>query len=194
MKKFSLKYLVLLLCSFALITACSDDDDEPEVSPFVGNYVITNAVLTEALVIPIVEVPVVGDEIVLPAGFDITAAIQAALLDNVDCDSADKSWIELRADESMYMSCEGANALNAGTWEEVSPTELKLSMNSTAVPPIGFVLNVTNIVENNTTLSGLTSVPLPQPMVAALLPEGLELAPDAPEIFMAYFALDFLIQ
>lgn len=190
MKFLKFSFFVGLILSLGLFTGCGDDE-EPVVSPFVGNYIISKAVLTEALTIPIVEIPGIGSEIVLPADYDITAAIQASLLNNVDCDSPDKSWIELREDKSMYMSCESANELNAGTWEEVSATELKLNMNSSAVPPQGFVLNVTDIVQAGNSLSGKTSVPLPQAMITALLPQGINLAPDAPQIFMAYFSLDF---
>ena len=194
MMNFSLKYLVLLLCTFALISGCDDGGDgEPEVSPFVGDYVISEALLTEPLVIPIVELPVVGDEIVLPVGYPVTAAIQNALLNNVDCDSPDKSWIELREDLSMYMSCAGANELDAGTWEEISATELKLNMNAAAVPPIGFPLTVTDIVMAGSELSGNTMVPLPQNMVAAMIAPA-ELAPGAPIIFMMNFSLTFVKQ
>lgn len=192
MKFLNFSPFAALVLSLTLFSGCSDDDT-PEVSPFVGNYVISKAVLAEALTIPIEPVPNIGDKIVVPVGYDITAAIQGSLLSQVNCSSADKSWVELRENKSMYMSCEGTNELNAGTWEEISATELKLNMNNAAIPssPTGFVLNVTDIVQNNNGLNGKTSVPLPKEMVAAMV-APLTLAASAPPVFMVTFTLDFL--
>ncbi|GAB1451240.1 hypothetical protein MASR2M47_12960 [Draconibacterium sp.] len=47
MKILNFKYLMILFASLAMFTGC-DDDDEPEVSPFVGNYVISKATVAEA--------------------------------------------------------------------------------------------------------------------------------------------------
>ena len=77
----------------------------------------------------------------------------------------------MREDFSLYMSCEGANPLNAGTWTEVSSTELLLNLNSTAIPssPTGIALTVTNVVKSNGILTGKTSVPLPKAFIAAAI-------------------------
>lgn len=195
MKNFSLKYLVLLLFSFVLITGCDDDGDgDGGVSPFVGDYVISKAEVSESFVVSI-NGPVGPIDIPIDAGMDITEAIQEALLSQVDCDSADKSYVELREDNSMYMSCAGENELNAGTWEEVSATELKLNMNAAAIPisPIGFSLTVTDIAIAGANMSGLTSVPLPQDMVEVLIAPAT-LAPGNPSIFMVNFSLTFVKQ
>lgn len=194
MRKLKFSSLFILAISILFFSGCSDDDT-PEVSPFVGNYVISQAILAEAVTIPIVEVPGIGNKIVLPAEYDITEAIQGSLLSQVNCSSADKSWVELRQDNSMYMSCQGTNELNAGTWEEISATELKLNMNNAAIPssPTGFVLNVTEIVQANNTLSGKTSVPLPKEMVADMI-KPLALAESAPAVFMITFKIEFVKQ
>ena len=194
MKKFSLKYLVLLLCSISIITGCSDDDDA-EVSPFIGDYVIHSASVSDEFVISINGASGPMD-FEVPPGMDITEVIQAALLSSVECDSPANSFVELRKDNSMFMSCAGENELNAGTWEEVSPTELKLNMNNEAIPssPVGFLLNVTDIVMAGSNMSGLTSVPLPKDMVEALLPQGITLAPENPPVFMVKFSLTFVKQ
>ncbi|MFO7622124.1 MAG: hypothetical protein R6W81_12805, partial [Bacteroidales bacterium] len=84
--------------------------------------------------------------------------------------------------------------LNAGTWEEVSATSLKLNLNSTAIPssPTGFVLAVTDVVEISGGLSGLTSVPLPKEMISNMIaPLMLTLSPTAPDIFIAVFSIEF---
>jgi hypothetical protein len=92
------------------------------------------------------------------------------------------------------MSCEGANAFNAGTWEEVSETELKLNMNNAAIPssPTGFVLNVTNIVQESGGWTGTTSVPMPKEMFAAGLAQfGMTIA-NTPAVYLVTFSLDFV--
>lgn len=197
MKLLKLKYFVLLVCTVALFTACSDDDDGTEVSPFVGDYVIDEARTTVALEITTNEIGAFS----IPANTDITQAIQAALLSAVDCSSPTKSYIEMREDETLYLSCEGANPLNAGTWEELSATSIKLNMNNAAIPasPSGFVLTVTDIAMSNTNLVGETTVPIPKEMIAAMvtaLSQGqLSLDMDAtPVALPVTFQLDLLIK
>lgn len=195
MKILNFKYLIVLFASLAMFASCGDDepDPEPEVSPFVGDFVISSAEVAEAFALvtttPNVSLPV-------PVGTDITDAIHASLLSAVDCSSADKTYLELREDNTIYMSCEGANPLNAGTWEEVSLTELILNMNATAIPssPSGFVLTVTDVVIDATTLSGTTSVPMPREMFTAGAEAfGFTLA-DSPSVYMVTFSLDLTIK
>lgn len=188
MKSLKFNLLLALMASVALISGCKDDNSST-VSEYVGNYTISNAELAEPLAITTVEMGAFN----VPAGTNITLAIQTALLSSVSCSSASKSWVELRSDNSMYLSCEGANELNAGTWEEVDATTLKLNMNSAAIPssPTGFVLTVTDIVKNGTTLRGKTSVPLPKEMVAAMV-APLTLAATTPAVLNAVFFIDFM--
>jgi len=108
MRFLKFKILIVLIASLAMVTGCNDDPEE-EVSPFVGNFTISKAMLAEKLSIPTNGMGTID----VPIGTDITAAIQNSLLSQVNCSSADKSWVELREDMSMYMSCEGSNALNA---------------------------------------------------------------------------------
>lgn len=182
------KFLFVLIASVALFASCGDDNEE-EVSPFVGNYVISSAKVAAPsfnLVTTTIPLPV-------PVGQDITPGIQAALLGAVNCSSADKSWIELRKDKSIYMSCEGANAINAGTWEEVDSKTLKLNMNSTAIPssPTGFVLTVNDMVKDANGWTGTTSVPMPKEMFAATLQSmGFTIA-ETPTVYVVPFTLTF---
>jgi hypothetical protein len=189
MKSLKINFLLALMVSVALVSGCKDDSED-NVSGYVGNYVISNAELAEALSVP----TTTFGTIPVPAGTNITLMIQTSLLSAVNCTSADKSYVELRKDNSMYMSCEFQNELNAGTWEEVDATTLKLNMNSAAIPtsPTGFVLTVTDIVKNSTGLRGKTSVPIPKTLVAAMLPSGVTLDPAAPAIFTAVFFIDFV--
>jgi len=188
----NLKYFILLLISFVFIISC-DDDPEEEVSPYVGNYVITKASLAETLTLNILP----NGQIPVPENTDITQAIQTALLGSVNCASADKSYIELRNDYSMYLSCEGANPMNAGTWEELSAQSLRLNMNNAAIPssPTGFVLTVTEVNLSNNLLTGKTTVPMPKVMLAAMVDQisgGLATLDDAntPEALPVFFAIE----
>jgi hypothetical protein len=190
MKILNFKWLVIILALFVLITDCKDKDGK-EVSIFIGNFVINKAELAEALTVPTVEMGNVS----VPVGTAITQAIQAALLSALNCTSPDKSYVELREDNSLYLSCEGLNPLNAGTWEEVSASSLKLNMNSAAIPssPLGVVLTVTNIVKNASGLTGITSVPLPKAMIADMIaPSQLTLSPSAPDVFIVDFVIEFI--
>ena len=188
MKILKFKFLFLLITSVVLFAGCSDDPEE-EVSPYVGNYVISNASLATALSISTNEMGTIP----VAVGTDITLAIQTALLSAVSCSSASKSYVELRKDNSMYISCELQNALNAGTWEELNATTLKLNMNSAAIPssPTGFVLTVTDVALTSAGISGKTSVPLPKAMVAAMV-APLTLTASSPEIYLANFSITFL--
>lgn len=189
MKTSYLIRLVIILLIPVMVTTCKKDSED--VSPFIGNFTISSASLDEALTVPTVEY----GNVPVPKGTNITPAIQTALLSAVSCSSADKSYVELREDFSLYLSCEGANPLNAGTWEEISSTSIKLNLNNSAVPssPTGIVLTVTDIVIDEDGLTGITSVPLPKAMIAALIePLQLTLTPGAPEVFVAKISLEFL--
>lgn len=189
MKILKLHFFAILFTSAAVLSGCKDDPQEV-VSPFVGNYVISHAETTESFTLNTVE----GTQVPVPIGSNITLGIQNALLGSVNCTSADKTWIELRKDNSMFMSCELQNELNAGTWQEISATELKLNMNSAAVPssPSGVVLNVTEMVKVTNTWTGKTSVPLPKEMFAASLQGyGFTIA-DTPAIYMVAFSISFV--
>ncbi len=190
MKTMNFKFLTILLISIGFIAGCSEDEEK--VSSFVGDYVITEALVAESFVVP---VEGLGD-FPVPMGTPITAAIQTALLSAVSCSSADKTYVEIREDFSLYMSCEGANPLNAGTWAEVSSTELLLNLNSTAVPsaPTGIALTVTDVEKSGGILMGITSVPLPKAMIESLIKAynpDLTLAASAPDIFVVKFSLKF---
>jgi hypothetical protein len=189
MKTSNFKWLAAIFALVVLIPNCKKDKGN-DGSEYIGNYVINSATLAEALTVPTVE----AGDVSVAVGTDITQLIQAALLSAVNCSSADKSYVELRNDFSLYLSCEGLNPLNAGTWEEVSATSLKLNMNSAAIPssPTGFVLTVTDITKDQTGLTGTTSVPLTKAMISVMIaPLQLTLSPSAPAIFLAKFSVEF---
>ncbi len=179
-----------------IITSCEDDKKE-EVSPYVGDYTIQSATLSEPVTIPIV----MGEmeiDYPLPAGTDITEMIQSSLLNSLPCNSADASLIELRKDFSLYMSCTDQDfELNAGTWEEKeNGTVLVLNMNGAAIPssPAGFSLTVTNVVLENNIMSSNTTVPIPKESIAAMLADsgqGATLSESADDVFLFTFDMVF---
>jgi hypothetical protein len=190
MKILNFRLLSILLISFVFNPCCKDD--KAKVSPFVGNYVITEATVAESFSVPITGM----GNIPVSVGTPITAAIQTALLGAVSCSSADKTYVELREDFSLYMSCEGANPLNAGTWAEESSSELLLNLNSAAVPssPTGIALTVSDVVKSSGILTGKTTVPIPKAMIAAMMAainSNLVLDPSAPDIYLITFTLKF---
>jgi len=189
MKYLKFMFLFVLVSSVVLFTSCGDDNEEEEASTFVGNFVISKATVSA----PTNLVTTIGIPIPIIVGMDITPAIQQALLSAVNCASADKSWVELRKDNSIYMSCEGKNAFNAGLWEEISATELKLNMNSTAIPSstTGTSLTMSKIVKTSTGWKGTTNVPMPREMFAeGLASSGLILA-STPAVYLITFDLEF---
>jgi len=187
MKSMNFMWSAIIITSFLFIAGCNKDNDK-DVSDFVGNYVISKAELSAVLVVPTVE----SGSFSIPVGTNITQVIQTALLSAVSCSSASKSYVELRENFSMYFSCEGANPLNTGTWEEVSASSLKLNMNSTAIPPVGFVLTVTDIEKDATGLTGIATVPLPKEMIAVFLSSmQLTLDPSAVAVYMATISIEF---
>ena len=186
MKTLRFKCLPIIIALLAMVPGCKDDDKE--VSKFVGNFVINKALLAESFTVPTQE----AGNISIPVNTDITQAIQSALLSAVSCSSPDKSYVELREDNSMYLSCEGSSPLNAGTWEEISATSLKLNMNSSAIPPSGFVLSVTEVVDITGGLAGKATIPLPKAMVAAMIASmQLTLSPAAPDLFIIKISIEF---
>ncbi len=178
--------LAFLFVSIIFLNNCGEE--EKAGSSFTGNYVITEALVAESFTIPVTGL----GNIPVAVNTSVTQAIQTALLSAVTCSSPDKSYIELREDYSLFLSCEGANPLNGGTWAEVSATELQLNLNSTAVPtsPTGIALTVTNVIKNGTTLTGTTTVPLPKEFIAAII-APLTLDDSSPALFLVKISLKF---
>ena len=153
--------------SLMILSGCSDDPEEV-VSTLIGDYVITKAELTEPLTIVTNEI----GPFQIPVGTPITTMIQEALLGAIECSTPEKTLLELRDDNSMFLSCKDSDEeLDAGTWEEVSETVIKLNLNNTAVPssPAGIPLTVNNVVIDGDVLTGETTVPLPREMLAVVV-------------------------
>lgn len=177
MKKMNLKFLMYLFIAAFMISSCETDDEKETPSPYIGDYIITKATLTEPINLTTNE----AGPMAIPSGTDLTQLIHTALLGAIQC-TPEQSMIELRADNTLFLSCDGADELNAGTWEQISATEIKLNMNSTAIPssPTGIALTVSNIAMANNILSGSTSVPIPKEMIQQILTAMTEALPGGP--------------
>lgn len=168
MKQTRLVLLAFLSLGLVLLSGCKEEEEpEVELSPFIGDYVITKATLAENLVLQTNEI----GAMTLVASLDITEMIQTALLGAIDCEPAN-TLIEMREDFSLYLSCSSSmEELDAGTWEEQSETVIVLSMNSTAIPasPTGIVLTVSEITLVDNVLTGTTTVPISEAMLVDII-------------------------
>jgi hypothetical protein len=185
MKTVKFYRLTILLTLFVALFGCKDDEG-PQVSAFVGSFSITEAKLATSLVIPTVQM---GDY-TIPANTDITAAIQSALLKSITCSPASDTYIELREDNTIYFSCKGANAVNAGAWEEVSASSINLNLNATAIPPIGFSMLITDAVIDANGISGKTAVPFQSTVIAGMI-APLTLSSSALPVYVVNISIKF---
>lgn len=190
MRPINIRLLKVVLIALVFLASCGDDKEK--ISLFVGDYVITEASVAESFTVPVTGL----GNIPVPVGIPITSAIQTVLLSAASCSSADKTYIELREDFTLFLSCENANPLSAGTWSEVSATELLMNFNGTAIPssPTGISLQVTDLVKDGSRFIGKTRIPLPKALVAAIvkaISPTLTLDPSAPDVIVVVFALKF---
>lgn len=167
MKTPKLILLMFMSLAFILNSGCEKDTEEEEASPFIGNYLITYAQVTEPLVMQIVG----STPIAVPTGFPVTDMIQDALLGAIEC-TPENSLIELWEDNSLHISCKGTETeLDGGTWEEVSETVVRLNLNTTAIPnsSTGVTLEVKDITWEDNVLRGVTEVPLAAETLAGIV-------------------------
>ena len=83
MKNTRLLFLAFLSVSLVFLPGCKDDPEE-EVSPYIGEYIITKATLSEAIVLQTLPT----GPTTVPAGMDITTMIKTALLGAIECEPA----------------------------------------------------------------------------------------------------------
>ncbi|TAJ10131.1 hypothetical protein DMA11_19355 [Marinilabiliaceae bacterium JC017] len=179
------------LFAFAIVgllfsTGCSDDDDDEKVESWAGNYKLKKAMLTSEIDL--------GGGIVIPANTDITELIEQALFSTIQCNDPDNTVIELREDKSLYVSCMGEDkTLQAGTWtEDIEEQTLTLNLNPQVVPPDGVSLVVHEVSVSGDTLSGkIIDMPMSKELIGSLLPPGVEIPGDAPDVFLVTFSIEF---
>ena len=179
MEKRRLIWRLMAFMLFGILTAglitfssCSDDDDEePEVTTLAGVYSMTEAITTTDIVD-------VEDSVVIPSGSNVTAIMAGGIFGSSPCDNPANSAIDMAEDGKLYFVCVGSESdkegVDAGSWTESNDlSTLTLTLNSTVVPPTGFVLTVNNVTKTGAVISGsIAGVPMPNTLLNQV--DGLE--------------------
>jgi len=201
MKKF-IYYSVFALLAIPVLflSSCGDDNNEEEVSVYVGDYTIKSATLTDTIKMNIVITigeSEIDSTVTLPPGYDITEMIQTALLKSLPCESPESSLIQLKADQTIYMKCTDVDeGFSAGTWEEQQHgTVLILNLNATAIPPVGYSMTFNDVELVNNIISAKTQVPIPRKTIDQIIQAGsggmAKLGDDNPLVFIYKFEIEF---
>ncbi|MEM8896024.1 MAG: hypothetical protein AAGC88_15705 [Bacteroidota bacterium] len=152
----------MIIASIAFISACGDDDDETPVEPLLGRWEISSATIAEDIAVT----NTIGEELLLPTGTDITPIIAGSFLANINCNDQNAKAIELaEGNDILYVCTQEDKSSEAGSWfveSDRSGLRLNISIEETPVP-----LNLVNLQETSTTMSGLVnSIPLPPSLLA----------------------------
>ncbi len=179
--------LFFALASMVFVTSCNDDE-EPTVDPLVGSYQFKSATyLGTAGATGITPESI---EVIAPTGVaeppttvltfnpndDITAIISGAINGLIECTDAANTTIELRADGSLWYSCNGESveAISSGTWVE-NKTDESLSLNVVSESlgvTLSIVLNQFDLTNN--ILSGtIIGFPIPADLTKELSQDNI---------------------
>jgi len=156
---------LLVLAGLVTFTSCNDDEEgEPVVETLAGVYKMTEATLNNDIVDA-------SDSVILPAGSNVTAIMAGGIFGASPCENQVNSAVDMATDGKLYFVCTGdessKDGVDAGSWEENSTlTELTLTLNATVVPPIGFVLTITDVTLVGAVIDGtIGSVPMPSQLL-----------------------------
>lgn len=151
-------------------SGCNNDDDNKE-STLAGTYKMKKVTVTEDYKI--------DDQVIFPAGMDITMLASAGILSAAPCNDSTNAAVDLRSTKELFMVCTGESGeLSAGTWDENSTlTKLDLFLSSPPFP-LPLQLSVTNITYSDTDISGsINQLTLPGDLVQPFLPSGIQAPP-----------------
>lgn len=156
----------LMVASMTFVAACGDDDSEPTVDPLLGVWEISSATLAA----DVTATNALGEDLLLPAGTDLTAVIATSFLANIDCTNPTAKAIELaEGNDILYICTQEEKSQEAGSWS-LNSDRSGLSLTITIDGQI-VALNLENLMETSTTMSGLVnSIPLPPLLLAAVEP------------------------
>lgn len=161
--------LVMVMAGLVTFTSCSDDntEDPGEPTTLAGVYSMTEAITTTDIVD-------LEDSVIIPSGSNVTAIMAGGIFGASPCDNPVNSAVDMAEDGKLYFVCIGTESskdgVDAGSWSENSDlTQLTLTLNSTVVPPTGFVLTITNVSLTGAVISGtITGVPMPNTLLGAV--------------------------
>ena len=159
----------------ALLTLYACNKSSVSIDPLVGKYVISSTTLANDFIY--------NKDTLLPAGTDLTVAINAALLASASCSNPVDTRLELKNNGQIWYDCEGENNNKQnGTWEiNAARTELTLTLNvpinsiNAAVP-----LKISNLQVSAIQVSGSTTIPLPPDFFLAF---GVDLTKSGVPVF-----------
>jgi len=156
----------LVMAGLVTFTSCNDDDDEEPTQTLAGVYSMTEAITTTDIVD-------VEDSVIIPSGSNVTAIMAGGIFGFSPCDNPLNSAVDMATDGKLYFICVGSESdkegVDAGSWSESSDlTTLTLTLNSTVVPPTGFVLTINNVTKTGAVLNGtVDGVPMPGSLLGA---------------------------
>ncbi|QCK16862.1 hypothetical protein [Mangrovivirga cuniculi] len=153
MKKNRILLALPLLFLALFINVSCDDDDDPQ-DPLVGLYILSDATTNQAIVDS-------QDNVIAPAGADITAQIAGALLSDVSCTDAANVRVQLTSGGIVNYLCkgEGGDPSQQGTWsvnDSRSQLLLTLNIGGTNVP-----VTLNNLDETGGNINGDVALQLP---------------------------------
>lgn len=157
-----------IILSFAMIfSQCNDDDDVEEAGTLAGTYTMQEVIVVQDYLI--------GDQVIIPSGTDITQAAAGGILSVAPCDDLANGAVELRENGQLFLVCVGeTNEVQAGTWEENSSlTTLTLTLSS---PPFAsnLALTVNEINYTDQTIEGIINPLILTPdTMEDFIPEGV---------------------
>ncbi|MEM9327155.1 MAG: hypothetical protein AAGA85_15915 [Bacteroidota bacterium] len=176
MKKFvRLTAFMLSALSLAFIVSCGDDDEEDDGPSVVGSYQFTSAVTAADGPLDATGQVVTDQEgnPLLPTGVDVVEQVNAALLGGAAdlCDDAANVRVTLDDSGSLLYTCSNSDAsADNGEWQQLSDTDLRLTINFDGIGPIPVDIN--SLVISETQLSGnIANLPLPGDVIG--LPDPL---------------------
>jgi len=157
----------MVIAGLVTFTSCNDDDEgEDPVETLAGVYSMTEALTTTDIVD-------VEDSVIIPSGSDVTPIMAGGIFGFSPCNNPANSAVDMATDGKLYFVCTGDESdtpgVDAGSWSESSDlSTLTLTLNSTVVPPLGFVLTINNVIKSGSVLNGtVDGVPMPGSLLGA---------------------------
>ncbi len=152
MKTFFRLLSMMAVASLFLVSACGDDDNDPEVDPLIGVYTLNTVILNE---------DVTYYDMELKADDNITTLVAEQLYVASPCDSGPNTVIDLRDNFEIYYACknETTPAERFGTWS-ITENRNRLTLNL-IIQGNAFPLILDQLVVTETGVSGVvTNYPL----------------------------------
>ncbi len=156
----------MVIAGLVTFSSCNDDDGEEPVETLAGVYSMTEATTTTDIVD-------VEDSVIIPSGSNVTAIMAGGIFGFSPCNNPLNSAVDMATDGKLYFVCTGDESetpgVDAGSWSESSDlSTLTLTLNSTVVPPTGFVLTINNVTVTGAVLNGtVDGVPMPGSLLGA---------------------------